>query len=94
MRPGNLFASGKQLLPGDHRGSWPIPAQHHPGPVGALWGYGTREELSAAGATLFCERPEMLSEVLSSNVAFCRPLPIGPMNEGIMDRGEACKCLA
>jgi phosphoglycolate phosphatase len=33
-------------------------------PVAALWGYGTREELRAAGATLFCERPELLSEVL------------------------------
>jgi phosphoglycolate phosphatase len=36
-------------------------------PVGALWGYGSREELSAAGATVFCERPEVLNEVLSSN---------------------------
>jgi len=33
-------------------------------PVAALWGYGTREELSAAGATVFCERPELLGEVL------------------------------
>jgi phosphoglycolate phosphatase len=38
-------------------------------PVGALWGYGTREELSAAGATVFCERPEMLGEVLLSHIA-------------------------
>lgn len=34
-------------------------------PVGALWGYGTREELNSAGARLFCEKPEMLSRVLS-----------------------------
>jgi phosphoglycolate phosphatase len=33
-------------------------------PVAALWGYGTREELTAAGATVFCERPEMLGKVL------------------------------
>jgi len=33
-------------------------------PVAALWGYGTREELNAAGATVFCERPEMLARVL------------------------------
>ena len=38
-------------------------------PIGALWGYGTREELSAAGATVFCDRPEMLSEMLLSNIA-------------------------
>jgi phosphoglycolate phosphatase len=38
-------------------------------PIGALWGYGTREELSAAGATAFCEQPEMLSEMLLSNIA-------------------------
>jgi phosphoglycolate phosphatase len=34
-------------------------------PVGALWGYGSREELSAAGATIFCERPELLPAVIS-----------------------------
>ena len=26
-------------------------------PVGALWGYGSREELAGAGAALLCERP-------------------------------------
>ena len=36
-------------------------------PIGALWGYGTREELSAAGATVFCERPEMVGNVLLAN---------------------------
>lgn len=39
-------------------------------PIGALWGYGTREELSAAGATVFCDRPEMLSEMLLSNICY------------------------
>jgi phosphoglycolate phosphatase len=38
-------------------------------PIGALWGYGTRQELSGAGATVFCERPAMLSEILSSHIA-------------------------
>jgi phosphoglycolate phosphatase len=38
-------------------------------PIGVLWGYGTREELSAAGATVFCEQPEMLSGILSSRTA-------------------------
>ena len=39
-------------------------------PVAALWGYGTREELNAAGATIFCERPEMLGKALLSSTGF------------------------
>lgn len=27
-------------------------------PIGALWGYGTREELEAAGAQVLCQQPE------------------------------------
>jgi len=38
--------------------------------LAALWGYGTREELNAAGATVFCERPEMLGKILLSNTDF------------------------
>ncbi len=37
-------------------------------PVGALWGYGSRQELTRAGATLLCESPEALVEVLSSKL--------------------------
>ena len=37
-------------------------------PVGVLWGYGSRDELTRAGATLLCERPEALVELLSSNL--------------------------
>lgn len=29
-------------------------------PVGVLWGYGTRQELTEAGASLLCETPESL----------------------------------
>jgi phosphoglycolate phosphatase len=36
-------------------------------PIGALWGYGSRDELIAAGATVLCEQPTLLGEVLSSN---------------------------
>ncbi len=32
-------------------------------PVGALWGYGSREELTAAGAAALCERPDSLGRV-------------------------------
>jgi phosphoglycolate phosphatase len=37
--------------------------------IGALWGYGTREELLEAGASVLVERPAMLAAVLSSNHA-------------------------
>ena len=36
-------------------------------PIGVLWGYGTREELSNAGASAFCEHPSQMAEVLTSN---------------------------
>ena len=32
--------------------------------IGALWGYGSREELSAAGATALCEHPSMLFDAV------------------------------
>jgi phosphoglycolate phosphatase len=34
--------------------------------VGALWGYGTRQELLGAGAAALCERPADLGTILSS----------------------------
>jgi phosphoglycolate phosphatase len=34
--------------------------------VGVLWGYGSRQELTQAGASWLCERPEFLIQVLSS----------------------------
>jgi len=39
-------------------------------PVGALWGYGSRQELECSGASALCESPMQLAEVLSSNSAF------------------------
>ena len=36
-------------------------------PIGVLWGYGSYDELIAAGATTLCEQPEMLDEILLSN---------------------------
>lgn len=32
-------------------------------PIGVLWGYGTRDELLAAGASMLCERPEGLGQI-------------------------------
>jgi phosphoglycolate phosphatase len=34
-------------------------------PIGALWGYGSRDELVNAGATLICEKPSKLLEILT-----------------------------
>jgi phosphoglycolate phosphatase len=34
-------------------------------PVGVLWGYGSREELNRAGASVLCETPEFLAKHLS-----------------------------
>ena len=36
-------------------------------PFGVLWGYGSYDELVAAGATTLCEQPEMLAKTLLSN---------------------------
>ena len=33
-------------------------------PIGALWGYGSREELTAAGAKVLCEHPSMLVDAV------------------------------
>lgn len=38
-------------------------------PIGVLWGYGSREELRAAGAKVFCEHPSSLATALSFNPA-------------------------
>lgn len=35
-------------------------------PIGALWGYGSREELSAAGAEMLCGRPADLCTAVTS----------------------------
>src|SRR5215510_7360180 len=36
-------------------------------PIGVLWGYGSYDELIAAGATALCTHPEMLNDILLSN---------------------------
>jgi phosphoglycolate phosphatase len=35
-------------------------------PIGALWGYGSREELAAAGARALCHQPSMLAQDVSA----------------------------
>src|SRR5262245_64472844 len=36
-------------------------------PIGVLWGYGSYDELIAAGATTLCAQPALLSDILLSN---------------------------
>ena len=36
--------------------------------IGALWGYGSREELRAAGARVLCSQPSMLDEAVSFQI--------------------------
>jgi phosphoglycolate phosphatase len=36
-------------------------------PIGVLWGYGSRNELTEAGASVLCATPERLSDTLSLN---------------------------
>jgi phosphoglycolate phosphatase len=49
------------------RGADMVAARHHGvRAVGVLWGYGSREELQAAGAHAFCDSPSRLADVLTS----------------------------
>jgi phosphoglycolate phosphatase len=41
-------------------------------PLGVLWGYGSRQELTEAGAYLLCEHPGSLMDVLFSHPPFKR----------------------
>ncbi len=44
-------------------------------PIGVLWGYGSREELTAAGATVLCERPALLARLLRGHAAAASAAP-------------------
>jgi phosphoglycolate phosphatase len=66
MLPHHGFDPGSAVMVGD-RGVDMRAARHHGlRAVGALWGYGTRDELLEHGAHALCERPgELLSAVRS-----------------------------
>ena len=58
-----LAASGAAMI-GD-RGADMVAARHHGvRAIGALWGYGTRDELEGAGAQSLCNRPAELAALL------------------------------
>jgi phosphoglycolate phosphatase len=64
LLPRHGVAPAHAAMIGD-RGNDMAAARHHGvRAVGALWGYGTREELAQAGAHAFCARPAELLDVL------------------------------
>jgi phosphoglycolate phosphatase len=64
LLPHHGIAAGDAVMIGD-RGADMVAARHHGlQAIGALWGYGSAEELNGAGANLLCERPGMLPETL------------------------------
>ena len=44
-------------------------------PIGALWGYGSYDELIVAGATALCTHPARLNDILLSNLDLKRQTP-------------------
>jgi phosphoglycolate phosphatase len=49
--------------------------------IGVLWGYGSRDELTAAGAELLCEEPPLLTDAVSK-VYFRGDVDAGPILPG------------
>lgn len=65
LLPHHAIDAGDAVMVGD-RGADMVAARHHGvRALGALWGYGTREELEAAGAHELCARPTDLPAILS-----------------------------
>ena len=65
LLPHHGVAPSEATMIGD-RGADMIAARHHGvRAIGALWGFGSREELEQAGAQLLCERPSELASLLS-----------------------------
>src|SRR5262249_46111474 len=46
-------------------------------PIGVLWGYGSYDELIAAGATALCAQPALLNDILLSNFDLKRSCQAG-----------------
>jgi phosphoglycolate phosphatase len=64
--PHHGFAAARAVMIGD-RGADMRAARHHGlGALGALWGFGTRDELADHGAHALCESPRELSGALAN----------------------------
>ncbi len=58
------FAPEKACMIGDRLHDI-VAAKRHGETIGALWGYGSRDELVSAGATVLCEHPGKLSAIVA-----------------------------
>ena len=64
LLPHHGVAAGEAAMIGD-RGADMVAARHHGvRAIGALWGYGTRDELERSGAQSLCDRPAELAALL------------------------------
>ena len=65
-------------------------ARHHGlAAVGALWGFGSREELAEGGAHAFCESPPQLLAVLAHSARLLsHQHPFGPLRSLVMDEDD------
>ena len=64
LLPHHGLSAGGAAMIGD-RGADMVAARHHGvRAIGALWGYGTRDELEGAGAQSLCSRPAELAALL------------------------------
>jgi phosphoglycolate phosphatase len=50
----------RMIMVGDRANDMLAAARHAIPGVGALWGYGSEDELTAAGATVLCSSPDDL----------------------------------
>ena len=50
--------------------------------IGALWGYGSRDELMSVGAEVLCDQPSRLSQTVSFNYPFTPTRAMTPARPG------------
>mgnify|MGYP001208931079 CR=1 FL=1 len=67
------LAAGDTFMVGDREHDMLGAAANGLRAIGALWGYGTRQELLEAGACALCEVPEQLGNVLATASGIRRP---------------------
>jgi len=59
------FDTGRAVMVGDRHHDVDAARRHGIASVGVLWGYGSREELTSAGATTLCAAPAQLPDAVA-----------------------------
>ena len=59
----------RTIMVGDRANDMLAASRHEIPGVGALWGYGSEEELTAAGATVLCSSPDDLADTVRSLIS-------------------------